>query len=118
MDQTAARRYWPGQDPLGKKLMVWGRPFTVVGVAKNSTHMFVNESPEPMAYMSFFQLGYETIVQVETEGNPADLAPAVTKPSMRLIRGCRSSMCAPCGRVPRWRASLPSYKAPWQEYLR
>ena len=77
VDQTAARRYWPGQDPLGKKLMVWGRPFTVVGVAKNSTHMFVNESPEPMAYMSFFQLGYETIVQVETEGNPADLAPAV-----------------------------------------
>src|SRR6201996_138351 len=77
VDQTAARRYWPGQDPLGKKLMVWGRAFTVVGIAKNSTHMFVNESPEPMVYMSFFQLGYETIVQVETEGNPVDLAPAV-----------------------------------------
>jgi predicted permease len=77
LDQTAARRYWPGQDPLGKKLMVWGRPFTVVGVAKNSTHMFVNEAPEPMVYMSFFQAGYETIVQVKTEGNPADLAPAV-----------------------------------------
>jgi predicted permease len=77
VDQTAAKRYWPGQDPLGKKLMVWGMPFTVVGVAKNSTHMFVNESPEPLVYMSFFQLGYETIVQVETHGNPADLAPAV-----------------------------------------
>jgi predicted permease len=77
VDQTAARRYWPGQDPLGKNLRVWGRPFTVVGVAKNSTHMFVNESPEPMVYMSFFQVGYETIVQVETEENPADFAPAV-----------------------------------------
>ncbi len=77
VDQTAARRYWPGQDPLGKKLRVWGIPFTVVGVAKNSTHMFMNESPVPMVYMSFFQLGYETIVQVETEGHPADLAPAV-----------------------------------------
>ncbi|UWZ83943.1 ABC transporter permease [Occallatibacter riparius] len=77
VDQTAARRYWPGQDPLGKKLMVWGRPFTVVGVAKNSIHMLMNESPEPMVYMSFFQAGYETIVQVKTEGNPADLAPAV-----------------------------------------
>ena len=78
VDQTAARRYWPGQYPLGKKLRLWGIPFTVVGVAKNSTHMFVNESPQPMVYMSFFQLGYETIVQVKTEGNPADLAPAVT----------------------------------------
>ncbi|MGC2614151.1 MAG: ABC transporter permease, partial [Terracidiphilus sp.] len=77
VDQNAARRYWPGQDPLGKKLRVWGSLFTVVGVARDSTHMFVNEAPEPMIYMSFFQVGYETIVQVETEGNPADLAPAV-----------------------------------------
>jgi len=77
VDQTAAKHYWPGQDPLGKKLWVWGRLFTVVGVARNSTHTFVNESPEPMVYMSFFQQGYETMVQVETEGNPVDLAPAV-----------------------------------------
>jgi predicted permease len=77
VDQTAAKRYWPGQDPLGKKLRVWGSPFTVVGLVRNSTHIFVNESPEPMVYMSFFQAGYETIVQVEAEGNPVDLAPAV-----------------------------------------
>jgi predicted permease len=78
VDQTAARRYWPGQDPLGKKLMVGGGLFTVVGVARNSTHTFVNESPEPMVYMSHFQRpGFETMVQVKTEGNPADLAPAV-----------------------------------------
>src|SRR5580700_9526299 len=77
VDQTAARRYWRGQDPLGKKLRIWGGLFTVVGVARNSTHIFVNESPEPIVYMSFFQVGYETIVQVKTEGNPVDLAPAV-----------------------------------------
>ncbi len=77
VDQTAARRYWPGQDPLGEKLRIWGRLFTVVGVVRNSTHTFVNESPEPMVYLSFFQAGYETMVQVETEENPADLAPAV-----------------------------------------
>jgi ABC-type antimicrobial peptide transport system permease subunit len=39
--------------------------------------MLMNELPEPMVYMSFFQEGYETIVQVKTEGNPADLAQAV-----------------------------------------
>jgi len=77
VDQTAAKRYWPGQDPLGKILRVGGRPFMVVGVARNSIHVLVNESPEPMVYMSFFQQGYETMVQVETEGNPADLAPAM-----------------------------------------
>ncbi|MFZ0518463.1 MAG: ABC transporter permease, partial [Acidobacteriaceae bacterium] len=77
VDQTAARRYWPGQDPLGKRLRIWGSLFTVVGVVRNSTHTFVNEPPEPMVYMSFFQAGYETIVQVETHGSPADFAPAV-----------------------------------------
>jgi ABC-type antimicrobial peptide transport system permease subunit len=39
----------------------------------------MNEAPEPMVYMSFFQEGYETIVQVETEGNPADLAQEVER---------------------------------------
>jgi predicted permease len=78
VDQTAARRYWLGQDPLGKRLRVGGSLFTVVGVARNSTHTFVNESPEPMVYMSYFQHpGYETMVQVKTEGNPVDLEPAV-----------------------------------------
>src|SRR5579863_10026362 len=78
VDQTAARRYWPGQDPLGKRLILGGGISTVIGVARNSTHTFVNESPEPMVYMSHFQHpGFETMVQVKTAGNPADLAPAV-----------------------------------------
>src|ERR1700759_760954 len=78
VDQTAARHYWPGQDPLGKRLRVWGSLHTVVGVARNSTHTFVNESPEPMVYMSYFQHpGYETMVQVKTKGNPVDLEPVV-----------------------------------------
>src|ERR1700744_2991685 len=78
VDETAARHYWPGQDPLGKRVRVWGSLFTVVGVARNSTHTFVNESPEPMVYMSYFQRpGYETMVQVKTEGNPVGLEPMV-----------------------------------------
>jgi len=78
VDQTAADRYWPGQNPLGRKLMVYGRPFTVVGVARNTTHQFMNEPPEPMIYLSYFQEGdNESIVQVRTRGNPADLAQPV-----------------------------------------
>ncbi|HMG87738.1 MAG TPA: ABC transporter permease [Terracidiphilus sp.] len=76
VDQTAASRYWPRQDPLGKKLKIWGQPFTVIGLVKNSKHNLMNELPEPMIYMSYFQQpDSELTVQVKTKGNPADMAP-------------------------------------------
>ena len=80
VDQTAARRFWPGQDALGKKLMIFGRAATVVGVAMSTKHQFMSEPPEPMIYLSYFQgADNETIVQVKTRGNADDLAPAVEK---------------------------------------
>jgi predicted permease len=80
VDETAAHRYWPGRDPLGKQLSIWGHPVTVVGVVKNSKHQFMNELREPTVYMSYFQgSDNETIVQVKTKGNPVDLAAAVER---------------------------------------
>jgi len=78
VDQMAANRYWPGQDPLGKRLSIWGHLFTLVGVVRNTKHAFMSEQPEPMIFMSYFQAAdNETIVQVKTRGNPAEMAPAV-----------------------------------------
>jgi predicted permease len=78
VDQTAANRYWPGQGPLGRKLTVWGHPFTVVGLVRNSKHNLMNEPLEPMIYMSYFQQpDNELTVHVKTRGNPADMAPLV-----------------------------------------
>jgi len=79
-DQTAASRYWPGEDPLGKKLRIWSSLFTVVGVVRNTKHAFMSERPEPMIYMSYFQQGDgEYIVQAKTRGNPLDRAAAVER---------------------------------------
>ena len=89
VDQTAANRYWPGQDPLGKKLKIWGRLFTVVGMVNNSKHLQVSELPGPMIYLSYFQYaGPEMIVQVKTHGNPEDLASSVET----VIRGIDSRL--------------------------
>jgi predicted permease len=89
VDQTTASRYWPGQDPLGKKLTVWGgQLFTVIGVVKNSKHQFLSERPEPMIYMSYFQeANHETIVQVKTKGHPAEMAGAVEETIHEIDRG-------------------------------
>ncbi|MDR3451715.1 MAG: ABC transporter permease, partial [Rhodoferax sp.] len=78
VDETAASRYWPGQNPLGRRLHIFGTLFTVVGVARNSKHHQVNEPPEPMVYFSLFQVGGpETTIQVRTQGDPHALAQAV-----------------------------------------
>jgi predicted permease len=83
VDQTAAKRYWPGQDPVGKGLSIpsiESHPFTVVGVVRNSKHLMVNERPGPMIYLSYYQHpGPELIVQMKTLGNPADLAQAAER---------------------------------------
>jgi predicted permease len=76
VDQTAAYRYWPGEVPIGRRLEIWGHPFTVVGVVKNTKHQFMNEAAEPMIYLSYFQEpDSETTIQIQTQGNPEVLAP-------------------------------------------
>ncbi len=78
VDQTAANRYWPGQDPMGKKLSIGSSLFTVVGVVRNSKHLMMSERPGPMVYISYYQQpGPELIVQMKTMGNPAGLLQAV-----------------------------------------
>ena len=80
VDQTAAARYWPGKDPLGRRLRMWDTLYTVVGVVGNSTHGFIGETPKPMIYNSIYQSGDpETILQVRTPGDPATVAPMVVE---------------------------------------
>lgn len=80
VDQTAAAHYWPGQDPVGRRLNVRGAWYTVVGVVMNTVHQRMNELAEPMVYLSFFQAADgETILQVRTAGNPEVLVPLMER---------------------------------------
>ncbi len=78
VDQTMANHFWPGQQPLGKRVNLYGKAFTVVGVAKNIKHQQMNEPPEPLIYLSFFQGSPAyTVLHVRTEGDPAQLTAPV-----------------------------------------
>ena len=71
VDGTAAQRYWPGKSPLGQTIAIYGGRFTVVGVAGNTKHQFLNENHEPLIYRPFFQANATgTIFQVRTRGEP------------------------------------------------
>jgi predicted permease len=78
VDRTMANHLWPEQNALGKRIIVNGQPFTVVGVARNSTHQRMGELPEPLAYFSYLQYaGPQTIIHVRTKGDPMMAAAAV-----------------------------------------
>ncbi len=85
VDQTAAAHFFPGQDPVGRRLRMWDTLYTVIGVAKNSAHLRLGETPQPMIYNSLLQEGGpETILQVRTRGNPQDAVPAVLEAIHRI----------------------------------
>jgi predicted permease len=61
VNQTMADRFWPKEDPLGKRFTVndVGHPaqvVQVVGIAANSKYAFIAEEPTPFFYVPLAQL--------------------------------------------------------------
>jgi putative ABC transport system permease protein len=58
VNEEFAKRYWPGQDPIGKRVRVadsrspW---LEVVGLAKTSRYLILGEAPMPFLYLPFAQ---------------------------------------------------------------
>ncbi len=87
VDQTLAHRYWGSDNPIGRRIRIWGTPFTVVGEVRNTKHQSVSEELEPMVYLSLFQEGGpEAIVQVRTKGDPNALGPALSNAIQEIDR--------------------------------
>src|SRR5262249_54124577 len=50
-----ARRYWPGQDPIGRMVRIAGDVHRVVGVVREIKYVSVTEEPRPYVYLSLAQ---------------------------------------------------------------
>src|SRR5256884_8976185 len=48
--ESTARRLWPGEDPLGKRLLRGGHQDTVIGVAKGAQVSHLSELSSPYLY--------------------------------------------------------------------
>src|SRR6266853_1123362 len=76
VNETMARRYWPGENPIGKQLRLGGPPsmfpwLTVVGVAGDVRYGEVEAAPEPTIYQCLDQTrGPSLSVVVRSDGNP------------------------------------------------
>lgn len=85
VDEGAARRFWPQQDPIGKRLCidcVEGHPQNwkqVIGVVNSIRHYSLEAVPDPEVYIADASMESAQFLVVRTRGRSADLAGPVRK---------------------------------------
>jgi predicted permease len=82
VNESMAAKYWPGQDPIGKRLHLHNltdQILEVVGVARDSKYVMVFESPRPYLYLPVTREQSMRTLHVRTAGNPAALAPRLER---------------------------------------
>jgi predicted permease len=82
INEALAHRYFPGQDPIGRRIRRADHPWhTIVGIAGDVKGFGVDGDPMPNSYFSRQQeyWGNGVCVLIRTAVPPASLAPAVRK---------------------------------------
>jgi predicted permease len=86
VNQTFARSFFPGQNPLGRRFGFGSDPaqaatFEIVGVAGDAKFEGPRDAPDRMILLPLFQAqdqsGYRSDIEIRTSVEPGGLAPAV-----------------------------------------
>jgi predicted permease len=80
VNQTLARRFWPGDTPVGKRIKLGPSPdkqpwITIIGVVGDIHHFGLDADPRPEIYRPYTQNPLSSpILAIRTAGDPAALA--------------------------------------------
>jgi predicted permease len=83
VSESAVRRYWPNEDPLGRPFRVRGQDYTVVGVVRDINVRGLERTSEPQLYFAAAQAGglgglyIPKDLMVRAAGQAESLTPAV-----------------------------------------
>ncbi len=85
INQTMAQRFWPGQNPIGRRVDTWRHEWTVAGVVKDIKYHSLSEQPQPFLYFPFWQdTGGDANILIRTSGDPLKLLPQVREQVRQL----------------------------------
>ena len=84
VNQTLAQKYFPGEDPIGKRITVemkgTNAPSEIIGVVGDAKYARLEGEPRQMVYWTHPQLAYPAMtLVVRTEGDPLSLAAAAQR---------------------------------------
>ena len=92
ISEAMGRRYWPGEDPIGKYVRVGSprtQPAEIVGMVRDVVRNTIGETPEPFIYLPLSGRGTgEITLLLETKGDAA----AVLVLVRRELRGFNGKM--------------------------
>ena len=77
VNEAFARRYWPGENPIGRRFGDMGAAsagkYEVIGVVKDAKYGSLRERARPTVYNALLQTGDDerVVLHVRTRGNPA-----------------------------------------------
>ena len=89
VNEAAAMAYWPGENPIGKRIRFFGdnAPAEVVGIARNANYQAIGERPQAIVYGSLIQYYFPTaVLYVRTGGDPEAVSAAVRREVQSLDR--------------------------------
>jgi predicted permease len=82
VNETLARRQWPGGNPVGKRILLGPAPLTVVGVVKNARQSDWTSEPGDEVYLPYLQRPNsfrQLTVVLRTRTHPESLTGAVQR---------------------------------------
>jgi predicted permease len=79
VNQTLANAYFPGVDPIGRTLVIYGKPRTIVGVVGDMQHNSVRDAPDRRIYLPILQGEAPATFRLEARvaGNPTQFVGAI-----------------------------------------
>jgi predicted permease len=82
INEAFARRFFPGQEPVGREMRIQGSKLTVVGVVKDIKYRSFGETPRPYFYLPMQQVWQPStgiVLHVRTVGPPLQLLPELRR---------------------------------------
>ncbi len=80
INQAMAQKFWPKEDPVGKRMLEGDTWLTVVGVVGDVRHWGLDNGSEPQFFRPYTQAAWPVMsVVVRTIGSPTSFTPAIKK---------------------------------------
>ena len=89
VNRAAADAYWPGEDPVGKRVKFFGETTAteVIGVARTANYQAIGEKPRPFVYLSMLQYYFpSSVLSIRTAGDPAAVLTTVRREVQAMDR--------------------------------